>query len=670
MQSSRMTLSQADRSGSPLQDLDKKNLYFTEVLSGLSPAPTPVKLTVTTTQEKKQRRMSLFRRATKPNLDSQGLRELLTTLHTTPSVSSRGKAGTVSGGMFEEKPQGRSRRRFVVSLCGGGAALVLVLVVVGWLNSGTAEWRHLPCDSLQCRYYAQILDDVANASIDPCHDFHAHVCSRWLSRSDLPVKETMLDSFLQKVATRAFKTTVPRKRQSAEQKAAQFFQSCNAVATGKVSELNALKSVLLKCGVHWPELTNTSRLLHTLFCLTALWNWSPIIKFIVDRAGFLTIRPEESYGETLLRRRFMLSGQSGAENQYEDYFRKMVRAFQNGRQPVEYEQHMKLEGRVIPSLYHSFVVSNSTTLYNQSMQAVTAAAEDAISLPIWDDGLRVHLNTSVYSVRVVSFENVEFFAAFFRLVASVGEAQMAYYHSWALVQMASLLAGKELAALYTLRWTNRWRAQRLFCAWSTHHYMGLAFYAAYMRDTINRDMTAEISALVSSIQQAALKKVVHSPWPSAVNTVQAASPSDNSSPLHMLLNETDPARLDVTYRLFPDMTDSVIANFELATVGRRRTEVSTRMPPFVVKRTVRYIHVDDAGRLVLLPIMFELPFFTDGPAFRAVNVLFSTEFSSVDKPSGSILVHESCCCRRTGNLSGQRQCAVIRSDNRSGCHEN
>lgn len=161
-------------------------MFFTELLSGLSPAPTPVKLTVTTTQQERQRRLSLFRKAAKPNLDSQGLQELLTTLHT-----SHGKAAT-----FDDQEQGGHKRRFVLSLCGGGGAVVLVLLLVGWLNSARGEWLNLPCDSIQCRYYAQFLDDAANTSVDPCSDFHTRICSRWASRNRLPVKETVLDELV------------------------------------------------------------------------------------------------------------------------------------------------------------------------------------------------------------------------------------------------------------------------------------------------------------------------------------------------------------------------------------------------------------------------------------------------------------------------------------------
>ncbi|KAH6931019.1 hypothetical protein HPB50_021330 [Hyalomma asiaticum] len=67
------------------------------------------------------------------------------------------------------------------------------------------------------------------------------------------------------------------------------------------------------------------------------------------------------------------------------------------------------------------------------------------------------------------------------------------------------------------------------------------------------------------------------------------------------------------------MTESVTRNFVLATRGRRRTPVDAGMPFLPTSMSARFLYVDHAGRLVLHPLMFELPFFAYGPSFQSVK---------------------------------------------------
>ncbi|KAL1416290.1 hypothetical protein MTO96_006321 [Rhipicephalus appendiculatus] len=67
------------------------------------------------------------------------------------------------------------------------------------------------------------------------------------------------------------------------------------------------------------------------------------------------------------------------------------------------------------------------------------------------------------------------------------------------------------------------------------------------------------------------------------------------------------------------MTESVTTNLVLATYGRRHTTVDTRLIFLSSYESARFLYVNRAGHLVLLPLMFELPFFARGSSFQGVK---------------------------------------------------
>ncbi|KAH7951331.1 hypothetical protein HPB52_008004 [Rhipicephalus sanguineus] len=318
------------------------------------------------------------------HLDDKGLQDLLNNLHTsattTPSRHGKGAASSSSTPV-----QDLRRKRCLAIVAGVVCAMVLLFVLVAWLGSAYTDRTSTYCDTLECRYYTHFLDVIANESVDPCHDFYTHACSRWLARDGRPVKRAAYEEFISRASSHVLKIRVPSRKQSASQKAALFFQSCVAAISGQFGEMDAIKSMLSSVGVRWPELTNTSNLLETMFALTAILNWGSIVQFAMDKPGFLAVRPMNFYGETLRRRRIMLEERTGAKTTYVDYFDRMVRTFGAGKKPLAYDSLLELEGVAVTRLNRSLVLPVPTTVRNQSMQTVIDAAKNVADRCVWDN---------------------------------------------------------------------------------------------------------------------------------------------------------------------------------------------------------------------------------------------------------------------------------------------
>ncbi|KAH6931020.1 hypothetical protein HPB50_021331 [Hyalomma asiaticum] len=317
-----------------------KAQMLADFVATLTPSPAPVRLTVTATEVQKRRFPVSGKQSPESRqlLDDKGLQDLLTTLHTpaTTSPSSHVKASASNNSGSRTPVQNLRKECFIAIMASAVLATMLILALVAWLSIGHTKPY---CNTPECDYYAKYLDDIANASVDPCHDFHAHVCSRWLSRDWRSVKQAVYEGFITQVASHVHKTRTASRGQSALQKAAQFFQSCVAVVSGQANELDAVKSMLSE-------------------------------------------------------RRIMLQERAGAGTTYEDYFNRMVSAFGRGKDALSYNSLLELESLVIPRLNHSLVLPAPTTLRDQSMKVVIDASKNAIDRFAWDSALKRHLNTT------------------------------------------------------------------------------------------------------------------------------------------------------------------------------------------------------------------------------------------------------------------------------------
>ncbi|KAH7946306.1 hypothetical protein HPB49_023054 [Dermacentor silvarum] len=451
------------------------------------------------------------------------------------------------------------------------------------------------CDTTVCRYYAKLLEDTLSNTVSPCIDFHAHVCAGWERSHGISVMDNVYERFIERVAEKVSTTTTPSEGQTAVQKAALLFQSCRNIYTGRRSELELVKERLLDFGIFWPEMTNKSSVLRIMFSIGAAWNWGSFIHISTWHPGRLTITPTLYFNHTLQRRHAMLS-QMKRGNSYQKYFDKMVEAFGRAEgQVLSYKELTDLESVVLPVITEQYNAVPWSTLENVGLDELKALAMGSIPNDTWDEELSIHFNATPNGDYVFTIANVEFLKAFFGLVMSEGEPKMAYYMGWATVQPASLLSNAELVNYFYQTEADAITGHSRFCVYLCHVYMGLPFYASYMRTLVTPLIIQDVSALIRAVSKS-LRARLEEATP-AWSNLDAVLPvfdgndqAEVSSALNLFTEATD-GHLNKLYERFPDMTPSTITNLELITIARRLTVANTEMARF---------H-DSEGSLLLLP---------------------------------------------------------------------
>ncbi|XP_077548803.1 uncharacterized protein LOC144162208 [Haemaphysalis longicornis] len=471
-----------------------------------------------------------------------------------------------------------------------------------------------------CNLFSQVLKDSLNASLDPCHDFYEYVCSRRDRGHIGPFKELVYSEFIRSVSDKNEFTSAPPEGQSAVQKAAMFHKSCLDVYTGNGSELEALKRALTECGVFWPKLSNESNLLAMTFALSATYAWAPVLVFLPRRAGHVIVSPSRSFQSRQSRRQAMLEFSRG---RYVEYWRFMVDTIGPGNEieVLPYEELVQLESKVSPALRDAYAAASIVKIENASLSDVVKLAGNAFSRSAWEKELLEHINfpgINSSTPYVFDIMNVRFFDAFFHLVGEVGEDRMAYYVGWAAAQDLSLLSNARLIRQKYLMDADASRGHATFCANFSNYYMGLAFYADYIRSAYLGSYLPRAVGIVKGVREHFGQGFSSSTaWKTLTLRGYMQSLSEDSAatndPLEFLSVARE-ERLNVLYEHFPNMISDIFENVKRAAMGHRETAADMAMPRFVQNGRVRFHYLNKDGRPKLLPVVLEPTFFSpDAP---------------------------------------------------------
>ncbi|KAH7945424.1 hypothetical protein HPB49_010827 [Dermacentor silvarum] len=577
-------------------------VLFSNFMSKIMDSDGNAKVNVVTTPRRTFQRKPQLRQ--RRNLDAMRLRQLLDRSSLTP-LSLQSPQQSTAFGVFRRNNKGGCL--FFGALF---AAVAITVVVLQLSGRGGLD----VCRSEVCHHYSKLLADSLDTKADPCHDFHRYVCAGWEGKHHQSVMSAVYQRFIESVGDKADRTRVPPMGQTAVQKAVKFYQSCRSVYTDGNNDLKAVRAVLAQTGVLWPKLSNSSQLLRMLLRMTGAWNWGAVVELLTDKPGEFTVRPSMTYHLTLQRRRAMLK--SADEGKYRKYFNQMVEAFGGPDVRAEpFEALIELEETVVPRLQRFYEAPYWSSLDNASLDDVAEMTRPSVSQAAWVEQLRAHFGELPAENFYV--ENREYFTAFFDLVAEVGESKMAYYVGWATVQIMALFSNAELISYYYLSMSDAESGHALFCTGLAHSYMGVAFYAGYVRDEIGWNDMQGVIDIVRSIRYSYSEglHLASSPFGSLISSVPWLSGSARDQQDELTMGVVASAQSDDTlnsmYQEFPSMTDSVLDNIVSATAARRRTLVNTRMERFSANQSHRVLHLR-SDQFEFLPTAFEVPLFHAG----------------------------------------------------------
>ncbi|KAL1441234.1 hypothetical protein MTO96_008656 [Rhipicephalus appendiculatus] len=497
--------------------------------------------------------------------------------------------------------------RLQVALLSAITVVMTALIGAAFLASVTAFGSAVRrCTSAACNRHRALLAECLNESVHPCRDFYGHVCSRWDAAQDGPLTAAIYQQFMTKVATRALHLSVPPKEQTAAEKAAGLYQSCALVYIHNVSHVTEVRGLLAAFGIHWPHLSNASRLLPIFFSMSASWSWASVLQFVATRRGHVHVRPSSFYASLLRQRQLML--ENDAEHKfYKQYYDAMVATFIQGvAKTLSYDQLVELENRIVLNLTTALSVPYSNPLENITSAAIANLSSSVYSASEWEKQLRATFNASEHGTFTFTIEYYEFFQHFFKLVASLSESTMANYIGWAVAQALSLLASRQLTALYFLSDTWASRGHMLFCADVTYRYVGVALLAEHLRHEVTEDVLSDVLSVESTVQATFRERLAYSAWASVVpkNVLEEEWLEQSLQ----MVKVNDAEALENMDQHIPDMGENFFENIRLVAEHRRSNRVNASA---IDSEDIGNAHISvyDHARFALLPVALEMPFY-------------------------------------------------------------
>nr|XP_054920265.1 uncharacterized protein LOC126518160 [Dermacentor andersoni] len=183
------------------------------------------------------------------------------------------------------------------------SAVIVGVCAAALIVARKAEVKLPICDE-DCMLYTKLLNETMDWSVDPCQDFYRFVCGRLNNKSS--VRDRIGRRFIQAVADIARHEDVPAEGQTAAQKAARFFKSCEDIVTQDTDYVPRIRGYMRDANLHWPEHPETRDIesvdvFRSILELNDKWGWPCLLdlspEYVSDTTFGVFARPTRGLDE-------------------------------------------------------------------------------------------------------------------------------------------------------------------------------------------------------------------------------------------------------------------------------------------------------------------------------------------------------------------------------------
>ncbi|XP_064469168.1 neprilysin-1-like isoform X2 [Ornithodoros turicata] len=407
----------------------------------------------------------------------------------------------------------------------GVSCTVVSFIVIGLIFHTTRHERNfssqklMTCATPACHNFAALLSSSMDEHNEPCDDFYLHVCGGWRRRFSASVYEVHIRKFTNELTESLRKVIIPVSGQTAFEKAAALFQSCESVARGELDEVDNFKLILKEAGLFWPRPSQAPDVLTSMVLISNVLQLPTLMLFfkkVMNGTHFARISPCSAIERSRRRRSSIERSHSGliprGSTPYERYYGTFFDAFtsrnENTTGYMSYETFRDVEYQVFKYLGPHDQSRAPRILDPETFHHLTPA----ISSDRWKTALEKHLGMPSDTPYFISLGSHEYVFQFNRLLAEVGETNLHLYVGWTATQGVAYVLNKDLSLAVCGGENASQEITPAFCLRLTENVMGILTYKSYLSKHFTKPVRDGVNKLIENVRESFERMSASTSW--------------------------------------------------------------------------------------------------------------------------------------------------------------
>ncbi|KAH7970779.1 hypothetical protein HPB49_015515 [Dermacentor silvarum] len=455
-------------------------------------------------------------------------------------------------------------------------AIIVGVCVAALIMAQRPEVTQPICDE-DCMLYTKLFKETMDWSVDPCQDFYRFVCGRLKNKSS--VRRHINNHFVETVAHIARRQDVPAEGQTAAQRAARLFKTCNDIVTQDTDYVPRIRGYLRDANLHWPQHPDTRDIesvdvFRSILEINEKWGWPCLLDFRTDYISetrfersfksFINVqvvfRPTGGIDESQSQV-FTLGFGSPA---HRSYFQTLYAHYGGGVvDGVTFEEMLNYEYEIMQPLLRAYYTPPRRYMFERNHSDTSGIRER------WTSVIEEFYDLSGNERIEISTTHEEYFKVLVELITTK-EPIVELVLGWMAVQYTSRFANRQLIANYHNTLAGAEDFHRRMCFSSTGFLMGTALFLPFLERVYTEPVRTDVRRIASEVRRTVYQKLEHGTYP--------------WDELDVVFKYMEIARVDdieARFSKYLDMETSFVKNLRDAIKAKRQTDTEDigGMPP-------------------------------------------------------------------------------------------